>query len=262
MPEDNQQLTPNQFARPSARPPVAAAPMQRANYGIPPRQSAPIQPQTAGPRMMDVTAPAPRPVQPMQQAQPVAAPQPPAYQPMAQPAPVVPTTAPVQRPEPMFSPTQSAHTAQKAVKKHRIISKFRYVFLFVGALLTIGGIVRYATAGNISGYTIAVGAVTANDGKKTSIQFTADDGKLHRFTVQESKRNEIPGTAMEVAYQTGAADATVKRVSVVKSAHSLGVQMLAAGILFLAIGGIWSFVHYRKNRPAQVQQSQAVPVTA
>ncbi len=292
MPEDSQQPTPNQFTRPSVRPGVVGAPMQRANYGIPARQSTPLQQPAQGQPMMDVIAPAPRPAQPAP-VQPVAAvppqpqpqqqpyqaapqpvqpmqPVPPVQQPVAVPQPVaaaptpaLPTTAPLgQRPAPMFTANQSTQAPQKPRKEHRIIPKFRFVFLVIGLLLTIGGAARIATAGDVSGYVVAVGAVTANDGRKTSIQFTADDGKLHHFTVQGSKRNQIPGTAIEVAYQSGASDATVKQVAIVKSAHNLGVEMLSAGILFLAIGTVWVFVHHRKNRPAAVQQSQAVPVAA
>ena len=258
-------FTPSQ---PLARPSVAPAPLQRSNYGIPPRQSAPMP---TGPRTMDVSRPPTRPTpiaSPAPAPAPAVAPEPatpPVQQAAPEPAPVAPTQP---APQPIFAATRQAleennqQEAKKPSKFGWLRANGKFVLLGLAAVLLLAGVGRLVTAGNISGYTIAVGAVTVNDGKKTTIQFVADDGKLHHFTLGESKRGNIPGTAVQVAYQAGAADATVKQVSVVNSAHKLGVTVLLSGVVVALAASVLFFLAWRKKRAQRPPKSQAVPVTA
>lgn len=131
--------------------------------------------------------------------------------------------------------------------------------LIVAALLSIGGIARWATAGSTKGHIIAVGAVKANDGYKMTIQFVADDGQLHKFTAK-SQAELIPGTALEVAYRSGAPETTAKQVGLIKQTRSLGLNLLLLGIgLFAALGIVSLVQRLRHRKPAE---PLTTPVTA
>lgn len=230
-------------AQPVQRPSLAAAPLQRSNYGIPPRQS--VAP-TPGPRHMDIapmpSRPAPTPV--------------PAPAPLAIPeAPA--TYSSVRQPEaPLFTATKpTAAPSTKKSYRPAVVRAVRWACLTVGTVALLGGAGRLATAGSISGYTVAVGAVTANDGHSMNVQYTANDGELHHFTISHSVASMVPGTSLQVAYRPGAPDATVRQVSVVQSHHNLGMQLVATGVVLLIIGGFLSL--RRRAKPSVVP----VPVT-
>lgn len=262
------QPNPVPFSRPSARPGLTAMPVQRGNYGIPTRQvpvapvqpsgPAPAMPPQPGPRLMDVAVP--RPSQP---AQPTQQPTQPVGSPVSMQNPGVPTPAAAIPAQPTFNATPKAveEKANKPAKLKLILSKLCLVLLIVGALISLVGIARWATAGSIANDTIAVGAVTANDGNTISIQFTADDGQLHKFTIHGNQSALIPGTAVQVAYQPGAPDHTAKQVSKVKSAHNLGVSLFFTGVLLLIVGGgLGLFV--RRHTSHKSTTARATPVTA
>jgi hypothetical protein len=132
--------------------------------------------------------------------------------------------------------------------------------VIVAGLLSIAGLARWATAGSTTGMTAAVGAVAANDGRTMTIQFTADDGKIHKFTAG-SEAKLIPGTAVEVAFRPGAADASVVRVAVVKGNKNIGMSLFLAGVvLFAASGGVIGIKKLRQ-KSKQNPTSLTTPVT-
>ncbi len=238
---------------------MAAMPVQRGNYGIPARQMAPARP------FNDIAPPqqsAPAPMQPVMQPVPPVQPiQPPAPT-YAQPAPAVP----VQQPQPMAAPApQPIQTPQQPIfqtpvapvqaapiKKQgfwpKLIPKLQLVLIIVGVLLTIGGVARLMTAPNIAANTIAVGAVSANDGSNITIQFTADDGKLHKLKQSGNFPKLIPGTAVQIAYQPGAPDTTAKQVDSVKAVKNQGTALAVAGGSLLTVGLIIWFVRFIRRR--------------
>ncbi|MDB5169970.1 MAG: hypothetical protein JWN82_366 [Candidatus Saccharibacteria bacterium] len=255
---DPSQPAPNPFDRPSARA-AGSMPVQRGNYGIPPRRPAPLA-QPAGPRMMDIV-----PGQRMRPVAPIPTP--------VTPPPPVPASVPSQSaamaeqisvtrpaPRPLYTNTP-APAAQPELRRQqrRILPKLRLALLVVATLLTLGGIIRWATAGSISNDLIAAGAVSANDGNSMTIQFTADDGKLHKFT-DKSNSKLIPGSALQVAYRSGAADNSAKQVAPIQSAHSLGVSLFLTGVLLLAASGIVTLAMHRKPKTVHTA-SVAHPVT-
>lgn len=269
MPDPNQ-ITPTSFDRPSARPTTPIMPVQRGNYGIPPRRSpsGPTTPQTSmpqpqpaiptqtGPLMMDVAPRRPSVMmqQPQVQSTPVAAPQ--------ETAPITP--APVASSQtPLFNavPQHEKAPAKQAQpsKLGKLAPKLKLAVLVFGVLLTLGGLGRLVTAPNIDGYTAGVAAVTANDSKVMTLQFTADDGKLHKFSAN-SNPEFIPGTAVEVAYRPGAADNTVKQVAVVKATRNLGITLMSLGGFLLIVSGIAAIVTYRRRPKITAPTPVAVAV--
>lgn len=258
--------------------------MQRMNYGIPPRQSQmapnPVPAPSQTPSYAEVvpvqTAPQQAPVAPTQQVaqQPQQAagrfmefagpvgPAPNQMRPSVAPTPVpsqtqAPTGAPYTpvAPKPLFTPT--AAPAPKS-QSRRHLPKVRWALVVVGTLLLIAGLGRWVTAGSTAHDAIAVGAVSANDGNSMTIQFTADDGKMHKFT-GKSSASLIPGSAVEVAYRSGAPEASARRVSVVQQAHNLGVAIAAAGVALLIVAGLWFFANFLKNGSSR--RSPAAPIT-
>ncbi|CAN5126470.1 hypothetical protein BH09PAT3_BH09PAT3_3970 [soil metagenome] len=272
MPEEKQSPTPS-FSRPSARVASAPMPVQRGNYGIPARQITQPQPpapkpvaQAAPPiqqpvtqsssRFMDVTAPPARPA--------------PIQQPPAAATPVAPATPPPlekplvsQPPRPLFvtAPHPSHSIEEKSNKGHSVLPKVRLGLLVLAVLLSIGGLGRWATAGSTANDIIAVGAVAANDGKTMTIQFTANDGLMHKFT-EKSNGKMIPGTAVELAYRSGAPEASVRQVAVVKSAHDLGVGLFMLGVLLFAAAGIITLVLRHRAKVLRSRAPLTTPVTA
>ncbi len=264
----------NPMSRPSARINSAPAPIQRGSYGLPPRrpaapitQSPAVQPQ-ATPTYTQ-TAPSPRPAAPVGTPQfmdfaprPSApsAPQPTVATPLftANPQPVQPLETPAQRP--LFTPSQNkAASTPKSEKHHRhmrVQRAIKVVLTVFAVVLLIGGIGRFISAGSTANDTIAVGAVSANDGRSMTIQFTATDGKLHKYSTP-SNRDLIPGSAVEIAYRSGAPEATARQVSTVKSARNLGVITTMAGIACLALIGILFSVEKLKDR----SRHRASPLT-
>lgn len=241
-PEQNP-TTSSDFTRPSAR--AAATPVQRANYGIPPRQTAPL---TSGPRSMDIMAPR-RPTAP-------AAPAAPTPRPVAQPIATAPSQSsvvaqqiaiPPTQPRPLYTntPAPAAAPADQR-KKHGVLPKLRLALVVVGALLLVSGGARWATAGSTAGNLIAAGAVSANDGSTMTIQFTANDGELHKFT-NKSNAALIPGSAVQVAYKSGAADKTAKQVGPIESARSLGISLLVTGAVLVVFAGLVTLIIHRRT---------------
>lgn len=295
MPPESQPQT-NSFAPLAGRlvpRAVAAMPVQRGNYGIPPRQA------QAGttPQVMDVSAPGSStvatpdtltPVTPNPAvAQPVSPPVAPAEPMIAAPAAVAseapaqpvasvidvastqtvatsqPTPAPpapvaaaetpslpgASAPTPLFTPSRALQEKEdkksaKSAGQRGLLRKVGLVCTMVGVLLVAGGVARWITAGSTGGKVVAVGAVSANDGGSYTVQFTADDGQVHKFTRHQKSTSLIPGTAVQVAYQSGAPDKTVVMVSDVKNAHQLATTLLLVGgvltvagvVIFLVLG--------------------------
>jgi hypothetical protein len=186
---------------------------------------------------MDVSAP-PRPVQPTVNQ--------------------MPDLIPQNIKQPLFSASPVTQASKPKRRYGHLLPLARVALIVLAALLLIGGIGRWATAGSTSGNTVAVVAVVLNDGKKMTIQFTADDGLLHKFSAK-SQAKLIPGTAIQVAYRPGAADNTVKQVAVVQHAHNLGVALFSVGLLLAIISAVMIFVHKQSTRPAKPFQ-QAVAV--
>lgn len=216
-------------------------PVQRGNYGIPPRRAAPTTTTAAGPLMMDVAPRRPAVQAPQTPLQPV----------VTQAAPSIAAPTPVTSSQtPLFStapqPEVATATKHKTSKLRKLAPKLKLVVLTLGILLTLGGLFRVLTAPNIDGYTAGVAAVTANDSKIMTLQFTADDGKLHKFSAN-SNPEFIPGTAVEVAYRPGAADNTVKQVAVVKATRNFGITLLSAGVILLLISAVTTIVTYRRH---------------
>lgn len=278
MQEQNQQFG-NPMSRPMARPSAIPQPIQRGNYGTPSRVGS-LQPMTQPtPQPAQVTAPAPQLVR---EIQPIfaSAPQPTAPNPVASyaqqrpaPAPNGPqfmdfapsrpaTTSSAQPPifrqapeqpvaveekRPLFTPSTAAREDRQP--SHHA-NKFKLVkgsLLGLAAVLIIAGGVRFVSAGNTTNDTIAVGAVSANDGRSMTIQFTATDGKLHKYSTA-SNRDLIPGSAVEVAYRSGAPEATVRQVSIVKDGRNMGILIAAAGVVCLSALGIIATAGRIKNR--------------
>lgn len=287
--------------------------MQRANYGIPARQSAmqaqpmsrpaaPMtQPVVAQPQVAPVTpiGQAARAMQPLVAAPPQpaapAAPQPTGrYMDMAgpvrqqQPTPTQPQPAPMQQPvaatqaptrptmdamqpaaaqqsqapRPLFTNSPQPAAPKEATKLTKSLPKLRLGFAVAAAILVLVGGGRLITAGSTTGNNIAVGAVAANDGHTMTIQFTADDGKMHKFT-SKSSASLIPGTAVEIAYRSGAPEASAKRVSVIKQAHNIGLAILSLGIVLFIGLGLWFFARAMKNIDRnKPKTSLTTPVTA
>lgn len=179
------------------------------------------------------TAPAPT-----SDVKPIPEPQPPLRQPIFTSNPV-----PVEEP---------AHH-----KKRELLPKLRVALLIVGAVLLVAGAARWITAGSTAGHIIAVGAVAANNGETMTIQFTADDGQLHKFTTGSDEKL-IPGTSLQVAYRSGAADNSVKRVAPIESAKRLGTSMAIGGIALLALGGAVTLALHRQPKHANVAVAQPV----
>jgi hypothetical protein len=121
------------------------------------------------------------------------------------------------------------------------------VLLVVAGLLVLGGLARWATAGSTSGNLIAAGAVSANDGSTMTIQFTADDGQMHKFT-NKSNNSLIPGSAVQVAYRSGAADNNAKQVAPIKAAHTLGTSLLVTGIALGIFAGLLTVIMHWPRR--------------
>jgi hypothetical protein len=173
---------------------------------------------------------------------------------VATPAPV-PAPAPIQQtqpaqpsPQPLYSNTpRPAATPVSQEKAHNILPKLRLVLLVVGVLLMLAGTARWASAGSTSGNLISAGAVSANDGTTMTIQFTADDGQMHKFT-NKSDSALIPGSAVEVAYKSGAADKSAKRVAPIKAAHSLGISLLVTGVVLGLFAGLITLIMHRPKR--------------
>ncbi len=262
--------------------------MQRANYGIPPRQmDFAARPAVAAPQPVAPAAPVVTPTQ-------VATPQPkPVFQP-AQSQPVGPRTMDIMSPRPTTVTTSSAPfvatatptpaiaspeparpapilTAarqaaqpepQPAKRSRGLLPKVRLGLLVIGAVLLLGGIVRWTTAGSTNGDIIAVGAVTANDTKTIDMQFTAQDGRLHKYSVKAHDSKLIPGTAVQLAYQSGAPDATVKRVSIIEAGHKLGVTLVVLGLAGLFSAGVITLILVRGKPLSRPQAAQAVAVVA
>lgn len=272
------------FSRPSARP---IGPVQRANYGLPSRPVPPTVSQPVQPQPVQATVPAlpvTVPVTPQPQPTPSAfTARPVAAQSMADVAAPRPSVVPVTPPsqpivtqavsatstvaashvpsaqQPLFTNAPQANAAAAPSRLHRHMPTLRMVVLVIGVLIAVIGIGRWATAGSTSGQIIAVGAVSKNDGNSMTIQFTATDGQLHRFT-SASNEEYIPGTAVQVAYRAGAPDKTVQQVAVVENAHALGVRLFLLSLLFFGIAGVMTFVIRR--RLAKRQAHLPVPVTA
>ncbi len=275
MMPDSDQPTPTPFERPSARA-LNSMPVQRGNYGIPPRQAAPqaqVQPQPqpmarpmqSGPRSMDIMTP--RPAQPSQ-------PQPATSQPVAPAPQPVPVTADPSEPaadteqvlvtqspsRPLFTNKPAVETQPvEALKSGGLLPKVRLALLVVGALLTLGGAARWITAGSTSSDLIAAGAVAANDGNTMTIQFTANDGAMHKFTTKSDSKL-TPGTGVEVAYKSGAADNGAKRVAPIKAAHGMGIFLMITGVVILLVAGATSLLMRRQPKHGK-RASIATPVT-
>lgn len=259
MTPDSSQPTPTSFERPSARA-ASGLPVQRGNYGIPPRQStSQAQPVRPGPRSMDIVPP-PRPVQ-SRQIQP---PQPPVVPVPSQPAVAAeqnsvtqsPARTPLytNKPIPKTIPVPTGSTRGRA-----ILPKLRLVLFVVAALLALGGTVRWITAGSTAGNLIAAGAIAANDGDTMTVQFTANDGEMHKFT-DKSDPELIPGKGVQVAYRSGAPDNSAKRVEPIQAARSLGVSLFVAGAILLLTAGAVTLL-MRRNRKHSRPASIANPVT-
>lgn len=204
---------------------------------------------------MDVSAPpqAPRPV--------AVAPAPIVPTPVAVPSTPTPTPQVAIPQQPLFTPAP-AQSIKKPTKPTGLLPKALLVLLIIGSLLSVAGLGRWITAGSTAGDNITVGAVLANDGNKLKIQFTADDGLLHSFNVNKAGSELIPGTAVQIAYQPGAADATAKQVSVVKNAHNLGVGLFSAGLFLLASAGATIWVIRLRHRKTGISPlAKPTPVT-
>lgn len=269
---NSSQPTPTPFERPSARA-TGAMPVQRANYGLPPRQpqaaaptpAQPIaRPEQPGPRSMDIMAP--RPTQPPRaQApapQPLApTPAPPAPAPSPSPAATVAeqisVTTPVSQPLYTNQPVPEP-TPVQATQSGGVLPKVRLALLILGVLLTLGGAARWLTAGSTSGDLIAAGAIAANDGENMTVQFTANDGQMHKF-IDKSDSKLTPGSAVQVAYRSGAPDNSAKRVEPIKAAHSMGMWLMVTGIILLLGAGVVTLLlrRPRQAKPASI----AKPVT-
>ena len=232
---------------------LSAMPVQRGNYGIPPRQPMQQPAQT----FADIAPP--RPAHPITQPVQVPTPPQPVQQPIQQPT-ASPKPSPIQPPQPISAPVQpifqtptaAQQSAAAPVKKEsfikKLVPKLQLVLLIVGVLLLIGGGARYMTAPNIDADTIAVGAVAANDGRQMTIQFTADDGKMHKLNQPGNFPELKPGSAVQIAYRAGAPDTTAKRVDQVKSVKSQGLSLLIAGGSLLSVGlAVW-FIRFIRNR--------------
>lgn len=122
--------------------------------------------------------------------------------------------------------------------------------LVIAGLLLIAGLTRWATAGSTAGDIIAAGAVSANDGSVMTIQFTADDGQLHKFT-NKSNASLIPGSAVQVAYRSGAADKSAKQVAPINAARSLAMSLIVAGSVLALLSGLATII-IRLSKPAAV----------
>lgn len=292
MQEPNQPL-PNSTGRGPVRPVVAAMPLQRGNYGLPPRPvavtrpasptplpspvpqpitapaaSAPVtptitpslpsmtrpMPPSNSPQFMDVTPPT-RPA--FSPRTPISITPPPPAAPIAMPTQDIAPQAPVgvgaplaaaQRP--LFTPAPTQVPAQPSSRhlRERVLHPIlHYGLIGIGVLLIVAGGIRFISAGNTSGDTVAVGAVSANDGRSMTIQFTATDGKLHKFS-EASDRKLIPGSAVEIAYRSGAPEATARQVAVVKAARNLGLIIIMSGIASLAVAGVAAAVNRVRTR--------------
>lgn len=217
---------------------------------MPPSRPAPVQAPVA-PAPIAPVAPTPAP-----------APTPVMQSPTAPVAPVqqeqVVSSAPAQ--QPLFS-NVAEQSQPTTVKKHRkLVPIISLVVIGLSILLILGGGVRLATAGSISGKKIAAGAVISNDGSSMIIQFVAEDGKMHKFTTG-SNDAYIPGSAVEVAYRSGAADTTGKQVAPIKAARNNGIIMMAAGAV---LGSIATVVYFatRTSKPHVKASAMAQPVAA
>lgn len=288
----------NQMSRPQGRPTAMSQPIQRGNYGIsarpatpqpqplqrPAMQSAPVSQPVAPAAPQPTQAPiapavqsvvtAPRPVSATPQfmdfapSRPVAAAQPTAltqqHTALAPAFDVMSPTAGLTTEEkrPLFTPSATAapQKEQKTGKHLKKVTVIKYGLASVAIILLIAGGVRFTSAGNTSGDTIAVGAVSANDGRSMTIQFTATDGKLHKFSTA-SNRSLIPGTAVELAYRSGAPEATVRQVSVIKDGRNMGMLIVMAGVALLAVVGIMVSISKLKDRNKRNGSSLTTPVT-
>lgn len=282
----------NYGGMPSRPAPVQATPMRpmpaiQTQPVAQPEPAAPIEPTVSTPPPQPVAAPAPTPVvaqpaapapprpvtapsspqfmdfapRPSSQAQPQAQPQIQTIsaqrQPLPEPQPVTPTLD--QRP--LFTP--SAEPVAKTPQhnhKPKMLSVVRIGLICVTAILLIAGVVRFTSAGSTAKDTIAVGAVSANDGRSMTIQFTATDGKVHKFSTK-SNRDLIPGTAVEVAYRSGAPEATVRQVSIVKQNRNFGITLILAGFVTLASFGVVNLAIRIKNRDKRHGAPLTKPVT-
>jgi hypothetical protein len=167
-------------------------------------------------------------------------------------------TAPT--PQPLYSNRPSAPASDtEPAKGGGWLPKLRLALLIVGTLLVVGGAGRWLTAGSTSGDLIAAAAVAANDGNSMTIQFTANDGQMHKFTTK-SDRTLIPGSAVQVAYRSGAPDTSAKRVEPIAAAHSLGVSLMITGAALLLTAGVLAlFIRRQIKHPKPA--SIAKPVT-
>lgn len=245
-------------------------PVQRGNYGIPPRQFAPgaparpmarplpPQPDT---RSMDIIPP--RPVQtPLVQHVPPTA----SFRPAPRPTPSPSASAAEQvsvvssAPQPLYINRPAPEPAPVDQEESRgVLPKVCLALVVLAALLVLGGGVRWITAGSTAGDLIAAAAVAANDGTAMTIQFTANDGQMHKFTAK-SDAKLIPGSAVQVAYKSGAPENSAQLVGPIQAARSLGIKLAAAGaVLFLAAG----VVALLMRRPPKHHKSASIakPVT-
>lgn len=140
-----------------------------------------------------------------------------------------------------------------------MLPKLRLVLLVVAALLALGGATRWITAGSTAGNLIAAGAIAANDGNTMTVQFTANDGEIHKFT-DKSDSELIPGKGVQVAYRSGAPDNSAKRVEPIQASRSLGVSLFVTGAVLLLAAGVVTLL-MRRNRKYSRPASIAKPVT-
>lgn len=252
--QDNSRQTLPLTARPAARA-TAAMPVQRGNYGVPIRQS-----QTPRPQMMDVIAP--------ERQAPKPQPAPTVLAPATQAAPTQPRTEPTPayqptQPQPLFStaPKRQEHPSETVKPNRNWTPKIMVSLFIIGGLLVLGGAGRFVMAGSTTGHTIAVGAVSANDGRSMTIQFTADDGLMHKFVV-DSNKTMIPGTATEIAYRSGAPETSAKQVSLVHDGRAQGVILSMIGTVLLATGGVLLVTTRLRTHNSHQTKPLTTPVTA
>ena len=228
--------------------------MQRANYGIPPRRAdtsttavpqvseQPVAPAPPGGRFMDIAS-TQRPITSVNHPTPAQQAAVPAATTLAGTGPQKPLFS--SAPQPQLASQSTGKV--KAVRRNRLVSKIRLSVMIVAALLVVGGAARWLTAGSTANSLVAVGAVSRNDESTMIIQFTANDGQLHKFTTK-SNAALVPGTAVEVAYRSGAPDTSARQVSVIKQARNLGMELLGTGLGLLIIAGIWALIARNRSR--------------
>lgn len=249
-------------------------PVQRGNYGIPPRQSAapvqatsprqaPMQPaMPSGPRLMDIAAPPKPNPQPPIQPQPAPRPEPAT----TNPAPARPVVDQIVAPpkQPLFTnipPVEIDEQPAPTHKRGRWLPALRLTLLIMGVLLLVGGAARWITAGSTAGHIIASGAVVSNDGTSMVIQFTANDGRLHKLTAG-SNDALIPGSGVQVAYRSGAVDSSAKQLAPISAARNLGSALVVSGLVLLAAGGLAALISGRHRGTSEPARPVTHPASA